>query len=183
MARDEQRTRFETSVMPHVGAAYNLARWIVRDANDAEDVLQESLLRALRFFGGFRGQDARPWLLAIVRNACYAWLRSRRPEELHDLSAEEVDAGAADAGPDLDPESLLIRRAETALLNEAIAALPVAFRETLILRELEDLSYREIAGVTDVPIGTVMSRLARARRLLMQSLAAISQATDSEGRA
>lgn len=174
--------RFETTVLPHIGAAYNLARWIVHDANDAEDVLQESLLRALRFFGGFRGRDGRPWLLAIVRNACYAWLKSRRPEELHDLSPEEIDASASADGPDLDPESLAIRQAEAALLNEAIGALPVAFRETLILRELEDLSYREIANITDVPIGTVMSRLARARRLLMQSLVAISRAAEGEGR-
>lgn len=173
---DDERTRFETTVLPHVGAAYNLARWIVRDANDAEDVLQESLLRALRFFGGFRGQDARPWLLAIVRNACYAWLRSRRPDELHDLSPEEIDAGDCTDRPDLNPETLAIRHAEAAALNRAIAALPVVFRETLMLRELESLSYREIANITDVPIGTVMSRLARARRLLMQSLAAISRA-------
>lgn len=178
---DEQRMRFELTVLPHAGAAYNLARWIVRDANDAEDVLQESLLRALRFFGNFRGQDARPWLLAIVRSACYAWLKSRRPEDLHDLSPEEIDANAAGDLPDLNPETLVIRQADADFLNKAIAALPMAFRETLILRELEELSYREIANITDVPIGTVMSRLARARRLLMHSLVAITQAADSKG--
>lgn len=179
---DEHRARFERIVLPHMGAGYNLARWIVRDANDAEDVLQEALLRALRFFGGFRGGDARAWLLAIVRNASFAWLQSRRPHELRELSADELDAGAPLGGPDFNPETLAIRHAEAALVTEAIAALPVAFREALILRELEDLSYREIARITEVPIGTVMSRLARARRLLMQSLGAISQAAEREAR-
>jgi RNA polymerase sigma-70 factor, ECF subfamily len=174
--------RFERTVLPHAGAAYNLARWILRDAHDAEDVLQESLLRALRFFAGFRGQDTRPWLLAIVRNACYAWLHARHPEELHELSADEIDASALDDGPDLNPETLVIRQAEATLLNEAIAALPVAFRETVILRELEDLSYREIAHITEVPIGTVMSRLARARRLLLQSLETLDRAALREAR-
>jgi RNA polymerase sigma-70 factor (ECF subfamily) len=176
----ERRERFEQAVLPHLNAAYNLARWIVRDSNDAADVVQEALLRSLRFFDGFRGNDARPWLLAIVRNAGYAWLRSRRPAELHDLSDEELEASGAFADPELNPETALIRNAEKALVNEAIAALPVAFREALILRELEDLSYREIARITDVPIGTVMSRLARARRLLAQSLGAIAHASRPE---
>jgi len=177
---DEHRSAFESTVLPHMGAAYNLARWIVRDAHDAEDVVQESMLRALRFFGGLRGQDARPWLLAIVRNTCFAWLKSRRPAELQEVPADEYEARISLAGPDLNPEALVIRKAEASLLDKAIAALPVVFREALILRELEDLSYREIAGITDVPIGTVMSRLARARRLLMQSLGAITQAAGRE---
>lgn len=179
---DEYRTRFEQTVLPHVDAAYNLARWIVRNADDAEDVVQESLLRALRFFGGFRGANVRPWLLTIVRHACYAWLQSRRPADLSELSADELDASGALTGPDLNPETLAIRSAEAAQLNDAISALPVAFREALILREMEDMSYREISQITQVPIGTVMSRLSRARRLLIQSLGAIAQATEREGR-
>jgi RNA polymerase sigma-70 factor, ECF subfamily len=177
---NDQRDRFAGAVLPHLDAAYSLARWLVRDAHDAQDVVQEALLRALRHFGGFRGGDARPWLLAIVRNAAYAWLRERRPSDASDLGSDELDAAMAATGPDLNPETALIRSVEKTLLNEAIAALPVAFREALILRELEDLSYREIAQITDVPMGTVMSRLSRARRLLAGSLAAIVHASVRE---
>jgi len=177
---DPQRERFAAVVLPHLSAAYNLARWLVRDAHDAEDIVQDAVLRALRHFGGFRGSDARPWLLAIVRNASYAWLRARRPGELHDLNADELDTAMAGDAPDFNPETVLIRQAEKQLLNAAIAALPVAFREALILRELEDLSYREIAQITETPIGTVMSRLSRARRLLAQALGAIANASERE---
>ena len=177
---DDARERFSRTVLPHLGAAYNLARWLLRDAHDTEDVVQDAMLRALRSFGSLRGSDARPWLLAIVRNAAFACLRARRPADLHELDADELDAALAGSGPDLDPEALLIRQAEAQMLNEAVAALPVVYREALILRELEDLSYREIAHVTDVPIGTVMSRLARARRLLAQSLSAIAAASERE---
>jgi RNA polymerase sigma-70 factor (ECF subfamily) len=179
---DENRERFMRQVMPHLGAAYNLARWLVRDPNDADDVVQESMLRALRHLDGLRGPDARPWLLAIVRHASYAFLRTRRPAEWIDV--EELDASDAAAFVDApaggNPEAAVIRNAERALLNEAVAALPVPYREVLILREFEDLSYREIARVADVPIGTVMSRLSRARRLLAQALGAILQASDRE---
>jgi RNA polymerase sigma-70 factor (ECF subfamily) len=174
---DTRHERFASLVLPHLSAAYNLARWLVRDGHDAEDVVQDAVLRAMRHFDGFRGSDARPWLLAIVRNASYAWLSSRRPGDLQDVSVDELDATLAEGAPDQNPETLMLRSAERAMINEALVALPVAFREALILRELEGLSYREIAQITDVPIGTVMSRLSRARRLLGQSLGAIAQAS------
>nr|WP_316638760.1 sigma-70 family RNA polymerase sigma factor [uncultured Roseateles sp.] len=177
---DTRREHFSLSVLPHLDAAFNLARWLVRDAHDAEDVVQDAMLRALRHFDGFRGSDARPWLLAIVRNASYAWLRARRPGELQEFSVDELDAATAPHAPDLNPETLLIQRAERQMLNAAIAALPITFRETLILRELEDLSYREIAQITEVPLGTVMSRLSRARRLLSQALATLINASEPE---
>ncbi|MGE5638621.1 MAG: sigma-70 family RNA polymerase sigma factor [Clostridia bacterium] len=150
-------------------AAYNLARWLTRNDHDAKDVLQEALLRAYRFIGGLRGEP-RPWLLAIVRNACFTWLQANRPGDVADADPEE-QAAETDG-----PETLAARKLDRRLLNEAIAALPAQFREVLVLRELEDLSYREIARIIDAPIGTVMSRLARARRLLADSMRVITQA-------
>lgn len=167
---DERQRRFAGTILPHLGAAYNLARWIVRDAHDAQDVVQEAMLRALRHFDGFRGGDPRPWLLAIVRNAAFAWLAARRPGEMAELDDDQLDAALAPDAPETNPEALAIARAERGAIDAAITALPVAYREALVLRELEDLSYREIARVTDVPIGTVMSRLARARGLLAAAL-------------
>ena len=167
--QDDGGARFAASVLPHLDAAYNLARWLVRDAHDAQDVVQDALVRALRHFDGFRGGDPRPWLLAIVRNAAFAWLGARRPGEV-EVPDDELDAALAVGAPPSDPESLAIRRAERREIDAAIAALPIAFREALVLRELEELSYREIARITDVPIGTVMSRLSRARHLLAVAL-------------
>ena len=166
---DVGRTAFAASVLPHLDAAYNLARWLVRDGHDAQDVVQDALVRALRHFDGFRGGDPRPWLLAIVRNAAWAWLGARRPGDV-DVPDDELDAALAAGAPPTDPESLAIRHAQRREIDEAIAALPIAFREALVLRELEELSYREIARITDVPIGTVMSRLSRARHLLAVAL-------------
>ena len=167
--QDDAQGRFAASVLPHLDAAYNLARWLVRDAHDAQDVVQDALVRALRHFDGFRGGDPRPWLLAIVRNAAFAWLGSRRPGEV-EVPDDELDAALAVGAPPSDPESLAIRRAERREIDAAIAALPIAFREAVVLRELEELSYRDIARITDVPIGTVMSRLSRARHLLAVAL-------------
>jgi len=164
-----ERSRFEQQVLPHMDAAYNLARWLTRNDHDAKDVLQEALLRAYRFFDGLRG-EARPWLLAIVRNACFSWLQANRPGDVAPLDEEAEEADTE------TPEALAARSLDRRLLNEAIAALPVHFREALILRELEDLSYRDIARITGVPIGTVMSRLARARRLLADSMRVIASA-------
>ena len=162
--------------MQHLDAAYNLARWLTRNEHDAEDVVQDAYLRAFRFFDGFRGGEGRAWLLAIVRNTCYTWLEKNRPAEIstcfdeHDPEADRAgfdpDMMAADGG---NPEAIALQNAHKRMLNLAIAALPLGFREVLILRELEDLSYKEIARVVDVPVGTVMSRLARARKLLRQS--------------
>jgi RNA polymerase sigma-70 factor (ECF subfamily) len=162
--------------MPHLDAAYNLARWITRNEHDAEDVVQEAYLRALRYFDGFHGGEGRAWLLAIVRHTCYSWLRKNRPAELGAGGDGETPAAdRAGFDPDMlaseggNPEAIALQNAHRSILNQAIAALPLGFREVLILRELEDLSYKEIARIVDVPIGTVMSRLARARELLRQS--------------
>jgi RNA polymerase sigma-70 factor, ECF subfamily len=162
--------------MPHLDAAYNLARWITRNEHDAEDVVQEAYLRALRYFDGFHGDESRAWLLAVVRNTCYSWLKKNRPAELGAGCDDETPAAErAGFDPDLiaaeggNPEAIALQNAHRRILDQAIAELPLGFREVLILRELEDLSYKEIARVVEVPIGTVMSRLARARELLRQS--------------
>jgi RNA polymerase sigma factor (sigma-70 family) len=156
---DERRRRFEQLVLPHQGAAYNLARWLAREA--ADDVTQEALLRAFRAFDGFRGDDAKAWLLAIVRNCHYTAAGQKRKTA---PLADEADI-ASDAP---DPEKSAIDTDRARKLNRTIASLPDEFRETLVLREMEDLSYREIAEITGAPIGTVMSRLARARALLRE---------------
>ncbi len=149
-------------MMPHLAAAYNLARWLTRNEHDAQDVVQEAYLRALRGFAGYRGGDARAWVLSIVRNACYTWLHRRGifPAASADDPAELADDPAA------GPEAHVIRRADAQLLRAALEDLPVEFREALVLREQEGLSYKEIAEVTGVPLGTVMSRLARGRKQL-----------------
>ena len=159
---------FEEVTLPHMTAAYNLARWLTRDDHDAQDVVQEAYLRALKFFGGFRGGDGRSWLLRIVRNTCYTWLKRNRPGETIDVSDEE--AGAIQS-TDLNPEARMLQQSNAEQLQQALEELPVEFREVLILRELEGLSYKEIADISDVPIGTVMSRLARARTRLQLRLA------------
>jgi RNA polymerase sigma-70 factor (ECF subfamily) len=164
--------KFEQLVLPHLDAAYNLARWLTRNDHDAQDVVQEAMLRAYRFFDGLRGEP-RPWLLAIVRNSCYTWLQINRPAELSGYDDQLAPAETADED---GPEAQAARSIDRRLLNEAIAALPAQFREVLVLRELEDLSYRDIARIADIPIGTVMSRLARSRRLLGESMRAISNA-------
>jgi RNA polymerase sigma-70 factor (ECF subfamily) len=167
--QDDGSGRFAALVLPHLDAAFNLARWLVRDPHDAQDVVQDALVRALRHFDGFRGGDPRPWLLAIVRNAAFAWLGARRPGEV-EVPDDELDAALAGGTPSGDPETLAIRRAERREIDAAIAALPIAFREAVVLRELEELSYRDIARITGVPIGTVMSRLSRGRHLLAEAL-------------
>ncbi len=176
---DERGRRFQQLVVPHLGAAFNLARWLTRNDHDAEDIVQEAALRALRYLDALRGDDARAWLLGIVRNTAWSWLQANRPSE---LTARDEDEGAQIPGPSSDePEASALRRAEARLLNEAISALPPALREVIVLRELEDLAYRQIARIADIPIGTVMSRLARARRLLSQSVRAIEAAADRQG--
>lgn len=163
--------RFETEVLPYLDAAYNLARWLVRDEHVAEDIVQEACLRAWRYFGSFRGDDARPWLLGIVRNVCYSWFAQQKRAHEFESHIEDADAPSLD-GEDraLTPESMLVRKLEQAQVMAAIAGLPIVFREVLVLREIEELSYDEIARALDIPKGTVMSRLSRARRLLLKTL-------------
>jgi len=167
----EDVQRFERIVMPHLGAGYNLARWLTRNDHDANDVVQEAYLRAFRSFDRYRGGDARAWVLTIVRNTCYTWLRQQRAtESAH--TTDNVDDGVAEipADPATEPEVQFIRNADRQLLREALEALPPEFREAFVLRELEGLSYKEIADVANIPLGTVMSRLARARSHLQHAL-------------
>jgi RNA polymerase sigma-70 factor, ECF subfamily len=171
----DRKRRFEHLVLPHLDAAYNLARWITRNDHDAQDVVQEAVLRAYRFLDGLRG-EARPWLLAIVRNSCFTWLEINRPVDMSGIDDRAVEMHTADED---GPDAQAMRKFDRRMLNEAIAALPAHFREVLVLREMEDLSYRETARIADVPIGTVMSRLARARRLLGESVRAVSNAADA----
>jgi RNA polymerase sigma-70 factor (ECF subfamily) len=165
---DPTLRRFEQAVLPHLPAAYNLARWLTRDGHDAEDVVQEAYMRAFRYFDGFHGGDSRGWLLAIVRHTCYTWLQHNRGHELMTAFDEEIHSPEGEA---TNPETLLLHRTNQLLLKQALEALPVEFREVMILRELEGLSYKEIAAIADLPVGTVMSRLARARKRLQQTLA------------
>jgi RNA polymerase sigma-70 factor, ECF subfamily len=155
---------FETTVLPYLNSAYNLARWLTRNEHDAEDIVQEAFLRALRSFDTFiPGRDARAWLLTIVRNSCRTWHRQNRP---HETALEwDLDSQPAVATWS-DPEALLIKNANSELIRQAIGQLPFEYREILILRELEELSYKEIAQIAEIPLGTVMSRLSRARREL-----------------
>jgi RNA polymerase sigma factor (sigma-70 family) len=160
--------RFNQLVVPHLDAAYNYARWLTRNGPDAEDVAHEAILRALQFFDSFNREQVRPWLLTIVRNTFYTWLRKNRPLEL----AEPFnDDSAGDAGEGSDPREIAIRNADRRALAEAIERLPREYREPIILREMEELSYQEIAGILEIPIGTVMSRLARARKRLAEAIA------------
>ena len=162
---------FASSVLPHLDAAYNLARWLMREPADAEDVVQEAVVRALTYFASFRGDNARGWFLQIVRNAAYASKRLDRGLRTVPLDAGD-DAHAAvpePTDPADDPENALLKVRAHEGLNRLLAALPVELRETIVLRELEELSYKEIAQVTQTPIGTVMSRLWRARQLLSEA--------------
>jgi RNA polymerase sigma-70 factor (ECF subfamily) len=160
---------FEQTVLPHLDAAYNLARWLAGNDHDAQDVAQEATLRAFRFFGNFRGENARAWLLTIVRNTFYTWLRKNR---LPENTVEVDDETLASEDVLVDAEGASVPFADAAAVRRAIAELPVEFREIVVLREMEGFSYKEIAELAEVPIGTVMSRLARARKLLQKRLAA-----------
>ena len=155
-------TAFNEAVLPHLDAAYNLARWLTRNDQDAEDVVQEASLRSFKYWKGFSGRDCRSWLLAIVRNTYYSWSRQRsvQPELTADGEVDNVDDSI------LSPEKILLQNADREMLKAALEDLPVEFREAIVLREMEDLSYKEIADISGVPIGTVMSRLARARKRL-----------------
>ena len=166
MQSKDRRERFEEHVLPHLDAAYNLARWLTRNEHDAQDIVQESYMRAYKFFDSFRMGNARPWLLKIVRNTSYTWLQQNRPRDLTANIDDSLDIESKDPSP----EAQLLRTDEAGRVRQALEDLPVEFREVMIMRELEELSYKEIAEVTATPVGTVMSRLARGRKRLQQSL-------------
>jgi RNA polymerase sigma factor (sigma-70 family) len=161
----EERIRFEQLVLPHLDSAFNLARWLLRNPVDAEDAVQDAMLRAYRFFKRFHGGDARAWLLQIVRNTCYTWLEKNRPSELMTEFDEEVHQRCF---PTL--ETLASQADERQRLMQALELLAPRAREVVVLRELEDCSYKEIAEITGIPIGTVMSTLSRARERLLRIL-------------
>src|SRR5215472_15407034 len=161
----QDRARFEQLVLPHLDAAFNLARWLLRGRTDAEDVAQEAMLRAFKFFRGFHGGDARAWLLQIVRNTCYTWLEKHRPADVSTEFDEELHTK-----PGTTPETLAIASDNRERLTHALEELPARFREVLVLRELQGCSYKEIATITSMPIGTVMSALSRARQRLQRGL-------------
>jgi RNA polymerase sigma-70 factor (ECF subfamily) len=160
---------FEQTIVPHMNAAYNIALWLTRNAHDAEDVVQEAYLRAFRFFGGFNGNDAKAWLLTIVRNTCLTWLRRERAggsavtfdEQTHSPDREKTN-----------PEVMVLSKSNLGQLKDCVEALPLDYREIVVLRELEELSYREISEIAGIPVGTVMSRLSRGRKRLEDCVAA-----------
>ena len=169
---------FEDALLPHLDAAYNLARWLTRDERDAEDVVQEAYLRALKHFDAFKGGDARPWLLAIVRNTYYTWIQRNRLLETATPFDEETDTHISDVP---DPETLLLKESDRQIIRRALRKLPAEFREVIVLREFEELSYKQIADVVQVPVGTVMSRLARARKRLAQLVSECCNEVTTQG--
>ncbi len=167
MAPNNTLEQFESTVLPYLNAAYNLARWLTGNTHDAEDVVQESYLRALHSFGSFRpGCDARAWMLKIVRNTCFTWLRQNRRGSM----VSPFDENSHIAVAAFDPETVLLEKVDAKRLHDAVEDLPYEYREVLILREWEGLSYKEIAEITAIPLGTVMSRLSRARIELQRRL-------------
>jgi RNA polymerase sigma factor (sigma-70 family) len=167
LRQDNPLERFERTVLPHLDAAYNLARWLTRSEHDAQDVVQEAYLRAFQFFGGFHGTDGRAWLLAIVRNTCYTWLQQNRGRSTT-VTFDETIHSSADMS--IRPDRALLQGEDRQLIRQALEELPLEFREVLVLRELEGLSYKAIAEIVGAPLGTVMSRLARGRERLEQQL-------------
>ena len=167
MATPNPEDRFRELILPHLDSAFNLACWLTRNRADAQDVVQEAAMRAFKYFSGFHGADGRVWLLRIVRNTCYTWLKQHRAEGAASFD-EEVHSGAG-GGP--DPGEALQQKATRQMLREALEELPAEFREVVVLRELEGYSYKEIAAIVGIPLGTVMSRLTRGRGRLLQCLA------------
>jgi RNA polymerase sigma-70 factor (ECF subfamily) len=167
MPKQDRLPDFEQTVLSHLDAAYNLARWLVRSPADAEDVVQEAYLRAIRFYDGFRGGDSRAWVLKIVRNACYAWIKKNRPNERLEEFDETVHSRES---PREGIEAKLVAQEASERVRTALETLPTVFREVLVLREIEGLSYKQISDVAGVPIGTVMSSLSRARVRLREEL-------------
>jgi RNA polymerase sigma-70 factor (ECF subfamily) len=163
----DKHAQFEQATLPHLEAAYRLARWLTRNGHDAEDVVQEAYLRAYKSFGRFQGGDGRAWLLSVVRNTCYTWLKHHRRRDVTMPFDEQLHSVGDDA---MNPERLFLQKANGEMLRAALEELPLPYREVLILRELEGYSYKEIASIASIPLGTVMSRLTRARERLQQAL-------------
>lgn len=180
MTVSTKEKRFQAMVLPHLDSAFNLARWLTRSQQDAEDIVQEAYLRAFKFFDSFHGDDGRAWLLGIVRNTFYTWYQQNKThaqstefeEELHSVQIEDA---AATQYADNNPEALLIQKNSQRQLQRALEAVSVEFREVMVMRELEDLSYKQIAGIIGIPIGTVMSRLGRGRKQLAEILASTNR--------
>lgn len=167
MGGNDKLQRFEQAIMPHLDAAYNLARWLTRNEHDARDMVQEAYLRAFKFFDGFHGVDARAWLLTTVRNTCYTWLEQNRRSRATTPFDEEIHSIDDDA---TNPSALALKSGDVELVRESLEELPEDFREIIVLRDLEEMSYKQIAEVINAPLGTVMSRLARARGRLKRIL-------------
>jgi RNA polymerase sigma factor (sigma-70 family) len=176
MSREQnQQDLFEQTILPHIDAAYNLARWILNNDQDAEDIVQESFLRAFKYFASYQGGSSRSWLLTIVRNLCYTFLKQNRAQGVVVELNEEIANDELSPG---NPELFVQMNTDHQLVAKALEKLPVEYRELIVLRELESMSYKEIALIAGIPIGTVMSRLARARQRLKECL---SQRVDEEG--
>src|SRR6476660_746751 len=163
-----KQMNFEETLLPHLNAAYNLARWLTRNPDDAQDIVQEAYLRAFRFFGGFHGSDGRSWFLTIVRNISYTWLKQNKSLELVTAFDDNLLYLNESGAP--DPETSQVLKSESEIVLAAVDQLPLEFREVIVLRDLEELSYKEISQLLNIPIGTVMSRLARARKRLQKTL-------------
>ena len=174
MDEPSRTRRFKEVALPHLRAAYGLARWLIRNHEDAEDVVQEAYLSAFKQFDSYRGGDSLAWILAIVRNACYTRLRQKpKQNEAFDEEsyyANGMEPAAALGAADNNPEAILLRRLDGTMVQQALEQLPVEFREVMVLRTYDELSYNEIAAIMDIPVGTVMSRLARARQHLIKRL-------------
>ena len=177
MTESTKAKRFQLVVLPHLDSAFNLARWLARSHHDAEDIVQEAYLRAFKYFESFHGEDGRAWLLGIVRNTFYTWHQQNKAQAQgsefdEELYGMEMEDGPATQHADNNPEALLMQEDSRRQLHRALEALSVEFREVIVMRELEDLSYKQIAAIVGIPIGTVMSRLGRARKRLAEILAA-----------
>ena len=173
MSDQLKQLRFQATILPHLNAAYNLARWLTHGHTEAEDIVQEAYLRAFKFFDGFHGEDGRVWLLGIVRNTFYTWYQQTKVQNQNTQFEEDLHGANTEIfkSDDDNPERILIQKDSQRVLNNALRALPIEFREVMVMRELEDLSYKQIAEIVQIPMGTVMSRLGRGRKQLASLLA------------
>ena len=177
MSDQLKQLRFQATILPHINAAYNLARWLTHGHAEAEDIVQEAYLRAFKFFDGFHGEDGRVWLLGIVRNTFYTWYQQNKTQNQHTPFEEDLHGANTEIfkSDDDNPEQIMLQKDSQRVLNNALRALPIEFREVMVMRELEDLSYKQIAAIVQIPMGTVMSRLGRGRKQLATILAASAE--------